>query len=526
MTPMTDTKTTILGRIVDWSEESVIRERDRLRLALLGAAATMLAAHAFSFFNFIPQHDALTESFWQSVSHVVGLGRCLLPVYMVLRGYAPMPWVAGMLSILYMGLSVYFISRTLRMNTRAEILLTGGFLGANICVLSINALFQFCLDAYMFSLLTACLGAWLLREGGARRSILAGLCFFVSVGVYTAFITVALCLLMAVLVRDAADANGLPRKMWKRVFVWGVVLAAAAAMYLIACRLSLVWLKVAASTRKTSVFSLGTVGLRELAYRVGVNYYFFVAMQLLGCSPVHHTEFVGVAFGLAGSLLTAVCVLSFCRWQKGSLRGVVCILALAAAALFPLVSRLVPILTGNGGANHTALGQYLFFPMLLWLFFYRREGDLRPRPRWSAAAAVLLSLFIILGNIRFANEAYTLQKVIYDRALYHTGQVVEDLRDAGYDEAAGERVIVTGSFDLGSDLDPQLRKYQDAGVGGFFDTSITYTDTFRSMARLLGSGFRAGGEVEDLQKRLAEMPAYPLDGYLQKENDVYIIKLG
>ena len=97
---------------------------------------------------------------------------------------------------------------------------------------------------------------------------------------------------------------------------------------------------------------------------------------------------------------------------------------------------------------------------------------------------------------------------------------------SSYEAAAGERVSVTGSFDLGSDLDPQLRKYQDAGVGGFFDTSITYTDTFRSMARLLGSGFRAGGEVEDLQKRLAEMPAYPLDGYLQKENDVYIIKLG
>lgn len=523
---MKSSSKTFFRRLICWLESNLPDEKERLRLSMGGTATAMLAAHAFSFFNFIPQHDALTESFWQSVPHVVGLGRCLLPVYMYLRGNAPMPWVTGMLSALYMGLSVYYISRTLHMDTRSEILLTGGFLSANICVLSINALFQFCFDAYMFSLLMSCLGVWLLRQGGLRNYVFAAVCFFISVGVYTAFITVALCLAMSSMLRDTIEHSGIPAKQLKVFAAWAAVFAAAAALYLLACRVSLSIVGTEASVRKTSVFSLGSVGLKDLVYRTGVNYYFFVAMQFLGCSPIHGTECVGIPFGIAGSLLAGICLVSFLRRHKGKLCGAAYVLAAAEAAVFPLIARLVPILTGNGGSNHTAFGQYLLFPLLLWLFFFRREEDKRPRSGAAVTAVVLLSAAIILGNVRFSNEAYTLQKVIYDRAVYHTGRVMSDLHEAGYDAEKGDTVIVSGSFSLGPDLAPELRKFDEAGVGGFYDTSITYSDTFRSMARLLGCSFRPGGESDHLDEQLLQMPAYPKDGYLKEDNGTFIIKLG
>ncbi len=523
---MKSSSKTFFRRLICWLESNLPDEKERLRLSMGGTATAMLAAHAFSFFNFIPQHDALTESFWQSVPHVVGLGRCLLPVYMYLRGNAPMPWVTGMLSALYMGLSVYYISRTLHMDTRSEILLTGGFLCANICVLSINALFQFCFDAYMFSLLMSCLGVWLLRQGGLRNYVFAAVCFFISVGVYTAFITVALCLAMSSMLRDTIEHSGIPAKQLKVFAAWAAVLAAAAALYLLACRVSLSIVGTEASVRKTSVFSLGSVGLKDLVYRTGVNYYFFVAMQFLGYSPIHGTECVGIPFGIAGSLLAGICLVSFLRRHKGKLCGAAYVLAAAEAAVFPLIARLVPILTGNGGSNHTAFGQYLLFPLLLWLFFFRREEDKRPRSGAAVTAVVVLAATVILGNVRFSNEAYTLQKVIYDRAVYHTGQVMRDLRESGYNAEKGDTVVVSGSFSLGGDLAPELRKFDEAGVGGFYDTSITYSDTFRSMARLLGCNFRPGGEVDHLDEQLLQMPAYPKDGYLKEDNGTFIIKLG
>ena len=527
---MTTTARSFAERAAEYGGAGVETDAGRLRLALGGTAVVSLAAHAFSYFNFIPQHDALTEAFWQSVDWVVSLGRFLLPVYMYLRGYAPMPWVSGMLSILFTALAVYFMTKALRMDTRAEILLTSGFLSANICVLTLNSLFQFCFDAYMCALLFACWGVWLIcGRITPRRALGAVGCFFVSVGIYGAFITASLCLLMIVLLRDVSDSNGFTREIWKKIAVWAAVLAAAAALYLLGCRLSLAVRGITASTRKTSVFSLGTMALRELAYRTGVNYYFFLAMQFLGFSPVHHADYLGVQYGLAGSALAVVCVATFCRHWKGKLRGWIWALYIAAAAVFPLIARLIPILTGNGGSNQTMFAQYMVFPLLLWLFFYRPASDTGPRSRPAGAvfAAALLSVFIIIGNVRFSNEAYTLQKVIYDRAMYHTGQVVEDLREAGYDYARGDKVLVSGTFSFeGDELKPRLEKFEHAGIDGFYDTSITYSDTFRSMARILGCSFRPGGSASAEADRLARMPAYPQEGYLQKTEDgLYIIKL-
>ena len=518
-----------VGRIAAYGTVSV-SDGAGFRLALGSTAVFMLAAHAFSFFNFTPQHDALIESFWQSMDHVVGLGRFLLPVYMQLRGYAPMPWVAGMLSIIFIGCSVYFITRTLRMDTRAEILLTSGFLSANICVLTLNSLFQFCIDAYMCSLLLACLGVWMLcRTTDLPRFAGAVACFLLSVGIYAAFITVALCLMMAVFLSDVADHNGFSPALWKKVGVWALALALAAGLFFVGCKLSLSWLGVAASTRKTSVFSLGTVSAGDLAYRIGVNYYFFLAMQFLGFSPVHHADYLGALYGLAGSLLAILCVVSFCRRNRGKLHGWIFALYAAAAFLFPLIARLVPIMTGNGGSNQTMFAQYLVFPLLLWLYFFRKEGEPEEGPRTGSsrsAAVVLLSALIILGNVRFANEAYTLQKVIYDRALYHTGQVIEDMQDAGYDAGKGDKVVVSGSFSLGGDLKPRLKKFSDAGIDGFYDTSITYSDTFRFMARMLGFGFRTVEGTPAQREQLSGMPAYPEEGYLREEDGVYLIRLG
>ena len=519
-----------IARIAAFCQEPVSSERNRLRLSLGGTAAVSLAAHAFSFFNFIPQHDALIESFWQSLDHVVGLGRFLLPVYMYLRGYAPMPWVAGMLSILFLGLSVYFISRALRMDTRAEILLMSGFLSANICVLTLNSLFQFCFDAYMCSLLFACWGVWLISgPPDLRRYAGAMICFFISVGIYAAFITVSLCLLMILVLREVTDSNGFTRELGKKIAFWAAVLALAAALYLLGCRISLSVLDVEASTRKTSVFSLGMLGMRDLAYRAGVNYYFFLAMQFLGFSPVHHADYLGVQYGLAASALAVLCIVSFCRRHKGAMRGWIWGLYIAAAALFPFVARLVPIMTGNGGSNQTMFAQYLVFPLLLWLFFSPggpgEAEKTRARSAKAVTAAALLSVYILLGNILFSNEAYTLQKVLYDRAMYHTGQVVEDLQDAGYDASRGDRVIVSGTFSLGGDLRPRLERFERAGIDGFYDTSITYSDTFRSMARILGFTFRPGGSAASVSDRLADMPSYPEEGYLQEDNGLYIIKL-
>ena len=513
-------------------ERPVGSEGERLRTSMLGAAGFTLAAHGFSFFTFMPQHDALIESYWQSTDWVISLGRFLLPVYMRLRGYMAMPWTAGMLTMLFFGLSVYFVTRSLRMDTRAEILLTAGFFSANFCVLAINSLFQFALDAYICSLLFACMGVWLVSDRpGLREALLAAVCFFISVGIYTAFITAALCLFMVLALQEAADRNGLPREFWKKLGVWALTLAAAAAAYFVASRLALSAAGVTGADKNTSVFSMGALSAGDIVHRLGVNYYFFTVMHFLGFSPVHHADYLGVGAGVMSSLLAVLCIVSFCREHAGTLKKGIYVLFVLVAGLFPFVSRLVPLLTGNGNSYHTMFAQYLVQPVLLWLFF-RRAKPSGGAPRRAAAvlAAVALSLGLIGANIRYSNEAYTLQQVIYDRTLYHTGRVIEDPKEAGYDRGAGDKVVLSGTFELNSDLDRQLGQYIDAGFAGFNDTSVTYAATFRSAARLLGYTVSVGSadqsaDPEAVRALLETMPAYPAEGYVREIDGFYLVRL-
>ena len=529
---------TFVGGISGWSGKTVSDRRERLRLALGGTAAVSLAANGFSFFNYIPQHDALTEGFWQNTNWVVGLGRFLLPWYRELTGNIPMPWAEGMLSILYVGLAVYCITGILAMDTRGSILLTGGFLASNLSVLTINSLYQFVFDAYMFAFLLACLGVYLLRDGASPGRVAgAVVCFFVSVGVYPAMITGALCLFLLRLLRRAAEENGLAPALWKTLAGWALALALAAGLYLLCSRAALAVRGIAGTDRDTSIFSLGSKKLPDILYGIGVNLYFFAAILFLGVSPVHGTKYLGPWYGAAAALLAAVCVVSFCRRNRGALRGRVWALFIAGAALFPVLARLVNIMAQSGTAHHTAYAQFLAYPALLWLFFFpgKKDGEEpagdRAPGKLSAAAVTVLSLVIILANVRFSNEAYTLQKVIYDRAVYHTGQVAEDLLAAGYDPDDGDVIVVGGTFSLGGELSGKLDRITQTGIYGFGDTSVTYNTTFRSMARLLGVRVNmisadAAADPAATAALIESMPVYPHEGYLQAADGLYVIRLG
>ncbi len=532
---------TALGAISGWSGQTVTGRGERLRLALGGTAAVSLAAHAFSYFNFMPQHDALIESFWQNTGWVISLGRFLLPVYRTLAGSEPMPWVTGMLSTLYIALAVYCISGSLAMNTRGEILLTAGFMTANLSVLTINALYQFVFDAYMFAFLLACLGVYILHDAASPgRIALAAACFFLSVGVYPAMITGALCLFMLCFLRCAAEENAVSPALWRRFGAWAVSLAAAAAMYLLCSRLALGFFGVSAADKNTSIFSLDAKSIRDILYGIGVNTYFFYAILFLGVSPVHATAYLGPVYGAAAEALALSCVASSCRRNRGALRGWVAALFFPGVILFPVFARLVNIVAASGTAHHTAYAQFLAYPALLWAFFFRAKkkdagdddpGSVPEPGNASVCLVLLLSLILILANIRFSNSAYTLQKVIYDRAMYHSGQVAEDLKDAGYSASDGEQVVVVGTFSLGGELSGKLDRFTQAGLYGFNDTSVTYNTTFRYMLRTMGIRINmvSVGDTADpdaLGRLLEDMPAYPKEGYLQKsDSGLYVIKL-
>ena len=74
----------------------------RLKISAAGVFAFYFAANGFILFNFIPQHDGLNyinmyTSLWE-----YQLGRFMQTGYWKLRGAVTMPWLIGLLSMLFL----------------------------------------------------------------------------------------------------------------------------------------------------------------------------------------------------------------------------------------------------------------------------------------------------------------------------------------------------------------------------------------------------------------------------------------
>ena len=100
-------------------------------------------------------------------------------------------------------------------------------------------------------------------------------------------------------------------------------------------------------------------------------------------------------------------------------------LTVAFFLFFPLISRMVNIMTGNPVAQRTAYSQYLFLPVLIWLFFNGLQNVRKEKlQKGLIVLAILLSVVILWNNALFSNYGFLYQEILYERTVYHVGQVL------------------------------------------------------------------------------------------------------
>ncbi len=185
-------------------KEGSSRTAERVKYSLLGSFLFSMAANAFAYFNFYPQHDSLNHAMYFANKWEVQLGRFLLPIYGNVRGEITMPWVIGMLSILFIAGSTFVVSDLLYLDSPILIVLTGGALAANLCVTELCAVFLFVTDAYMLSMFLGCLAVWTIRKLQSGWGVLfSAVLFFLSFGLYQSSASVVLVLFALLLMQDA-----------------------------------------------------------------------------------------------------------------------------------------------------------------------------------------------------------------------------------------------------------------------------------------------------------------------------------
>lgn len=372
------------------------------KAAFVSAFVMGLLIHMPVILSDIPNHDGLSSMYFDQ--NMITSGRWFLTVACGFSSYFTIPWVIGLLGLVFLAFTAVALTALLQLEDVPVIVLTSGLL-VSFPALASTFAYVFTMDGYMLALLLAVLSVLFTKKG--KRGFLPGaVCLAFSMGTYQAYLPFAilLCIYEILMIFMEKDRPGTLRakiSMALRYLYMGVL---GVVLYYVLLRLLL--------------FLQG----KELASYQGINGMEGGASALGSLSLTHmYTDFV--SFTLKGNVLfnsvysraavfVLVCaaVLALFRqvmqrkWWKCP--GFFVIMTVAAVAL-PLATNVILLISPNVTYHLLMRYQWVLYLILPLAFAYRFSGGDKKGIllQWCVLTAAFVAVFhyAVTDNIGYSN---------------------------------------------------------------------------------------------------------------------------
>lgn len=175
------------------------------KIAFFSAFFWGFLIHIPAWINDIPNHDGLASVYFDQ--NMITSGRWFLTVACGLTSYYTLPWLIGLLSMLWLALTAALLVDILNVNKTEWIIVISGLLVSFPALASTYA-YVFTADGYMLGMLLAVLAVYLTKNH-KMGFVAGGICLAFSMGTYQAYLPVCILLCLYAVVQDwAADAGG------------------------------------------------------------------------------------------------------------------------------------------------------------------------------------------------------------------------------------------------------------------------------------------------------------------------------
>ena len=168
------------------------------KVAFVAAFVTGLMVHMPIMLSDIPNHDGLGSMYFDQ--NMITSGRWFLTVACGISSYFTLPWLIGLLALVYLGAAAAALTELLEIKSRVMIVLVSGLLVVFPAIASTFA-YVFTMDGYMMALFLAIMAVLFTKK--YKRGFLAGaICLAFSMGIYQAYLpfAVILCLYMILII--------------------------------------------------------------------------------------------------------------------------------------------------------------------------------------------------------------------------------------------------------------------------------------------------------------------------------------
>jgi hypothetical protein len=495
--------------------------------AFFGTLIAGLVAHLPAMTHNLPTYD----TFWNIYSNqdMITSGRQFLTFACGGSSFYNLPWVNGLLALLYLGLTAIVITELFEIKKPFLAALAGAVLGTFPAVTG-TFVFIYTIDGYMLALFLSCLAVLLalkVKWGFIPALFLLGF----AVGVYQSYFSVAALLCLFILIRQIINAPGEWKKFFGRAWRFMVVGIGGYVFYVVSLKVMLS-LSGKALSGYQGTDRVGKIALDQLPAGIvqalrdfkdfslpngamGENIYMklsYTVFALLCFILLVYLIVKNKVFRKIPDLLVLIVLFAFVPLFA----SMICIMA--PEALFHILMR---------------MPWAILFCFGLSLFSEEAMEKLREKTIgkiWHIAAC--LSLLILVFNfILSANIVYFNLNERYEKTYGLCVRIVDRLEQTeGYKQT--DAVAILGGF-------PNAEKYPSTEItrlitAGYHSTQGDYcVESSEKYAEFLKHYLNVTITVPPLEDQInlttteefMEMPYFPEDGSIRNIHGVWVIKL-
>ena len=503
---------------------STLRQRIRREWVVCFFSALLLGliAHFYKLVNWLPNWDSLV--FRYDAQDMTHFGRYFLSLVCGLTSYYELPWLNGLLYLLYVALSAVCVYRMFSLRSTATAILTGGLMAVFPTVTS-TLPYSYVADGYGIALLCSCMAAMFLYEGGRKKQLAAILLMIFSLGIYQAYITVTILLLLLALAHGLLfeqDSAGDSLRKAMGYLVSGIL---AGIGYFVLLKLILL-------VRGDSINRTGALELS--AYLANIPH--GIKTSVLRFFSFFFDLNEGVTFWFAFNLLMfagLLFLIGYAASRAGVFRsaGKTALLLLYLVAA-PFGAAAFCFLPNSTCHNLMTMGFYVFY--LFFLLFYERlnDGTSEKFIFFKNWGILLLTAALIFDCIVIANVAYHKLQMAYNSS-YGTAIRMADRIEQTDGALECSKIAVMGILPGSETYSSQI----SLEITGVTDGSLLRPDDYVVNQSVITSVLNdycsfdfTFATVEERRKlavdpRVEQMPCWPENGSVAVVDGYVILKL-
>lgn len=374
------------------------------KTAFFSAFILGLLIHIYKFANLLPNADGLYNFY--SDQNMAASGRWFLSIACGFSSYFDLPWINGVLSLVFIGLAAAMVAEVFRMENPVLIVLSSGLL-VSFPAITATMSYEFTADGYMLAMALAALSTCLSRMEYVDKKhwlklVLSGVCICLSCGIYQAYVSFAFVLAVCYFITELLENCRSGKELWRWIAIQVLIYGCALAGYYLIWKLCLFFQGFTASSYQ-GIDRVGVMGAGDLVSALmkiaGDFVRFFIEWNVLEHGvTVYSILNMLFLISFAAVLLTAAWKTRI--WK----RKVHLLLLLLCLAALP-VGCYIWYLTSPDVVYHTLMLQSVCLLYILTAVLFERWV----RPKVNDLALVLLTA-IVLNNAVTANMYYNLMQ--------------------------------------------------------------------------------------------------------------------